>query len=132
MSDVDGIPGGMPPRYSEADVLIPSRIANADRRIAVLPWAVIPAAGVWFNGTTGARAFASYLKDYITSGFAKGGTQNWYLDQNALFYGWLDLRDQIAFRRLGFGFRQGGRRGVFAADASKLHVMESALDAGSS
>lgn len=116
---------------AEADVVIKSKVLRPGHVVFNLPWSTIPAAANLVRDTQGGRLFAQYLRDYLAKIFilAQGKkSPMWFADQCALFYAYVDLKDQIAFKNCDkVLYNQGRNWALFAGEASKKTYIEKVL-----
>ncbi|WP_158515983.1 hypothetical protein [Pararhodobacter sp. CCB-MM2] len=86
-----------------------------------LPMELISAANVGVRADDGGRVFAAYLRQYLLQGIQEGLEPVWYLDQNALFCAWQDLKNKIEIQTdLPPFFRQTGNWSLSQGRAMKL------------
>lgn len=115
----------------EADVVIKSEILRPGHAVFNLPWATIPAAANMVRRTAGGRLFAQYLQDYLAEIFASAHRKErpmWFADQCALFYAYVDLKDQVAFRNCDkVLYNQGRNWALFSGEAAKRKYIEKTL-----
>lgn len=117
-----------------ADVIITSRILQPGRRLFNMPWSVIPAGANVVRNSTGGIVFARYLRDYLAwalAGARKGERPLWFADQCALFYAYVDLKQEVTFRNFDRHFySQGMDWSPFSSTETKVrHIEEAAARA---
>ncbi len=135
ISDIDGSielsASDVLTELGSADVIIKSKIMQPDRTLFNLPWATIPAGANIVCKSAGGVLFAQYLRDYLSEIFkaaCKKERPMWFADQCALFYGYLDLRDQVEFRNCDrILYNQGRDWSPFSSEAVKGQYIEKAL-----
>jgi hypothetical protein len=131
VADIDGHLSGdvgmMNDEYAAADVILNAKVLDAARELHRLPWEAIPAGIFMVRGTVGGCRFAKRMGSYLHSVIQQGMEQRqplWYADQVALFYTWLDLRDEVRFASFGkTAFIQKGSWQLFAGDRERLEFM---------
>lgn len=115
----------------EADVVIKSKILRPGNAVFNLPWATIPAAANMVRQTAGGRLFTQYLRDYLAEIFASAHRKErpmWFADQCALFYAYVDLKDQVAFRNCDkVLYNQGRNWALFSGEVTKRKYIEKVL-----
>lgn len=116
-----------------ADVIITSRILQPDRTLFNMPWSVIPAGANVVRNSAGGIAFAQYLRDYLAwifAGARKGERPMWFADQCALFYAYVDLKQNVNFRNFDKHFySQGMDWSPFSSTETKVRHIEDAVRA---
>lgn len=113
-----------------ADVIITSRILQPSRTLFNMPWSVIPAGANVVRNSANGIAFAQYLRDYIAwvlAGARKGERPMWFADQCALFYAYVDLKQDVNFRNFDKHFySQGMDWSPFSSTETKVRHIEDA------
>lgn len=116
---------------AEADVVIKSKILRPGHAVFNLPWATIPAAANMVRHTAGGRLFAQYLRDYLAEILVSAHRKErpmWFADQCALFYAYVDLKDQVAFGNCDkVLYNQGRNWALFSGETTKKKYIEKAL-----
>jgi hypothetical protein len=114
-----------------AEVVIKSKILRPGHNVFNLPWATVPAAATIICQSAGGRLFAQYLRDYLAEILASARRKErpmWFADQCALFYAYVDLKDQVAFRNCDkVLYNQGRNWALFSGEAAKQKHIEKAL-----
>ncbi len=85
-----------------ADIALGTRVLEEQRQLFRLPWEAVTANSLFIRSTDEGRRFSAALSAYLEESLARtfaDGRPFWFADQNALFYTWLDLRHQVAFKR---------------------------------
>ena len=114
-----------------ADVVIKSKILRPGHNLFNLPWATIPAAANIVCNSVGGKLFAQYLRDYLAEVLASARRKErpmWFADQCALFYAYVDLKDQVVFRNCEkMLYNQGRNWSPFSSESAKKKYIEKAL-----
>lgn len=116
---------------AEADVVIKSKVLRPGHAVFNLPWATIPAAANLVRQSDGGRLFAQYLRDYLAEIFTSAHKKErpmWFADQCALFYAYVDLKDQVVFGNCNkVLYNQGRNWTLFSGETTKKKYIEAAL-----
>lgn len=124
VSDVDGLIKDIPTMAADGSaVILRSKIAEG--RSSRLPCETVSATNVSLRRSPEALRFADYLRRYLVHGFSLQLDPIWYIDQNALYCAWRDLKDEITITTgKPSVFRQGGRWRQSEGDAGKVRFMD--------
>jgi len=105
--DIDGAIAapisGVLSETAKFDVASNTSVLDHGRRLFRLPWESIFAGNLALRSTKGGVLFARYLNRYLSSVLFNASAHQrsaWFCDQNALFYGWADLREHVVFSPL--------------------------------
>lgn len=131
IADIDGIVlrnvAAIAAEHDGDDVVLSAQVLDSARRLNRLPWEAVPANSCMVRATEGGRKFAGRLADYLAQVARNTQAENaafWFADQNALFYCWHDLKDEVRFGRFGKAtFAQKGGWNLFESDQEKLAFM---------
>lgn len=85
---------------NEFDVILTSKVARKNVTLFNMPWSTVNAASNIIRRGKGGVLFSNYLNRYMTT-ILKDARQRkrpmWFADQCALFYAYVDLRDDVSF-----------------------------------
>lgn len=129
VSDIDGVikrPIGDLLADTQEPVLLLGRVVARPQQLFRLPWESIGAGNVLARATSDGRQFAEAVGSYIAKVLSTNddGRSLWYVDQNALFYVWISLRDKMPIGAMPYGlFKQADDMSAFTRVDHKIRHM---------
>ncbi|MDE4396212.1 hypothetical protein [Phaeobacter gallaeciensis] len=135
VADVDGLMlrdvAEIDAEHTSEDIVLSTRVLDSERELNRLPWEAVTACAFLARATTGGRKFVRAVSGYLTEIMLRAeneGRPFWYADQAALYYSWLDCKNDVRFGRFYRPpFKQVGSWRLFQGDAERLEFLSSKL-----